>query len=126
MNDFAATRMTADVDVWRARLSGVRLSAGELLPLLTQPERTRAGSYRLDSDRTRFVAVRGLLRTLLGGYVARPPASVPLTVRLNGKPETNGIYFNVAHPQGVRTADGSRMSVCCPVAMTVCCICRTA
>jgi 4'-phosphopantetheinyl transferase len=97
MIEFSTIREPFDVDVWRARLSRVRLSAGELLPLLTQPERKRAGSYRVDSDRTQFVAVRGLLRTLLGGYLARPPASVPLTVPLNGKPETNGIYFNVTH-----------------------------
>jgi 4'-phosphopantetheinyl transferase len=97
MIEFSASRRPSDVDVWRARLSCARLLAGELLPLLTHPERKRAGSYRLDSDRTQFVAVRGLLRTLLGGYLARPPASVPLTIPLNGKPETDGIYFNVAH-----------------------------
>lgn len=91
------THTRSDVDVWRARLSRVQASAGDLLPLLTPPERTRAASYRLDTDRTRFVAVRGLLRTLLGGYLARPPALITLSVPLSGKPETTGIYFNVAH-----------------------------
>jgi 4'-phosphopantetheinyl transferase len=66
-------------------------------------ERIRAGRFRLASDRRRFLAGRGLLRTLLGGYLGERPEHLRLACDEKGKPRLPGtdIRFNMS-----RTRDG--------------------
>lgn len=90
-----------DVYVWRVALDGV-MGRGQLWELLDPVETARARGYRFPLDRERFVACRGLLRTVLGRYLHRPPAEVRFHYGRWGKPEIegeqgpDGLRFNVS------------------------------
>lgn len=96
-----------EVDIWRANLdepSAVVL--GELEKLLSADERDRASRFFFERDRGRFVVARGVLRTLLGRYLGRPPGELVFRYGAQGKPalaanEPVPIYFNLAHSEGL-------------------------
>jgi 4'-phosphopantetheinyl transferase len=67
--------------------------------MLDDHERDRAGRFRFDVDRERFVARNGALRQLLGGYVGVPPWRVGFVRGPHGKPrlsnpDADRIEFN--------------------------------
>ncbi|MEZ5303393.1 MAG: 4'-phosphopantetheinyl transferase superfamily protein [Verrucomicrobiales bacterium] len=91
-----------EVHVWRASLDRSR---ADLAPLLSEAERERAAAYRFDRDRERFVAARGRLRQLLGGYLGVDPSAVAFSAGRFGKPELDRdqaarLQFNVSHSAG--------------------------
>jgi 4'-phosphopantetheinyl transferase len=70
--------------------------------MLSPDERARADRFRSPRDRDRFVAARGLLRSILAGYLDRDPAALRFAYGPFGKPElAEGagvlLRFNVAH-----------------------------
>ncbi|CAA9549445.1 MAG: hypothetical protein AVDCRST_MAG19-668, partial [uncultured Thermomicrobiales bacterium] len=73
------------VHVWRAALDRPGELPG-LLAALSADERERAGRFRADRDRGRFVAARGLLREILGRYLGREPGSLRFRYGAHGKP----------------------------------------
>lgn len=78
------------------------VTAGELARLgavLSGDERARAARFRFERDRRRFIAARGLLRLLLGERLEVAPASITFRYGRWGKPEVDGVYFNVAHSE---------------------------
>lgn len=95
-----------EVHVWRVDLT----RAGEVVRLgrtLSTEERARAGRFRFERDRDRFVAARGLLRVLLGRYLEREPAALRFCCGPHGKPALAGgslptdLRFNLAHAGGL-------------------------
>lgn len=67
---------------------------------LTEEEHRRADRFMRVHDRRRFRAGRGLLRTLLGAYLARAPASLMLGEGPHGKPclpDSPEMQFNLSH-----------------------------
>lgn len=94
------------VHVWRADLDRPGELPG-LLAALSADERERAGRFRADRDRDRFVAARGLLRAILGRYLGREPGSLRFRYGAHGKPAlvADGTgeppRFNVAHAGGL-------------------------
>ena len=89
-----------DVHVWVESLDvdGERLD--ELTAFLAADELDRARRFRFQRDRDRFVAGRGRLRELLGGYLSQAPAEVHLHYTAYGKPFVRSdvdLRFNVAH-----------------------------
>jgi 4'-phosphopantetheinyl transferase len=88
------------VDIWRANLT---LPPGELSRIsscLTYEERQRAGRFRLQCDRDRFVASRGLLRHILASYLDRSPRGIHFGYAAQGKPflpEYPELRFNLSH-----------------------------
>lgn len=67
----------------------VELDAPRLEPLerlLSGDEIARAGRFHFEQDRARFVAGRGLLRTILGRYAALAPESLQFSYSPFGKP----------------------------------------
>ena len=74
-----------------------------LTDVLAPSERQRAGLFRFERDRRRFLAGRGTLRTILGCYLRAHPASVALKAGAHGKPMLAGsfaesdLHFNLAH-----------------------------
>jgi 4'-phosphopantetheinyl transferase len=68
---------------------------------LSREERARAADRRSARDRIRFVAVRGMLRRLLGVYCGRAPQSLCFGYGPTGKPfledSPSGLGFNVSH-----------------------------
>jgi 4'-phosphopantetheinyl transferase len=93
------------IDVWRVRLRG---AGDEWAELLCAQERERAGGM-LDADRAKLWARgRGVVRELLGGYLARSPRELCFEVGERGKPALarprddeagagTGLRFNLSH-----------------------------
>ena len=72
--------------------------------LLSPGERSRAAKFRFERDRSRFVAARGLLRTLLGERLGVRPKEIEFAYGANGKPrlaDDTGLRFNLSHSQGL-------------------------
>jgi 4'-phosphopantetheinyl transferase len=96
-----------EVHVWRAHLDppGVRIAA--LKQTLAREERQRAERFRFAHDRNRFIAARGILRTMLGRYLGMDPRTLHFAYNGYGKPvlldeaEDGPIFFNVSHSQNV-------------------------
>ena len=92
-----------EVHVWHASLD---LSVSQIQRLghtLSAEERKRAERYRFPKDRERFIAARGLLRTILGRYLKTEPGRLRFCYNSCGKPELAGetgngsLRFNVSH-----------------------------
>ncbi|MEB3324291.1 MAG: 4'-phosphopantetheinyl transferase superfamily protein [Cyanobacteriota bacterium] len=71
-----------------------------LLASLSPEERQRVGAYRQPDDRQRSLVARASLRQLLGQWLALPPAAIPITTSLRGKPHCpspGAPEFNLSH-----------------------------
>lgn len=87
------------VHVWRADLSDVGETLGELL---CDDERERAERFLNHGDGQLWQRSRGLLRALLGRYLQREPASLRFATGEHGKPQLMGdassqLAFNMSH-----------------------------
>ena len=86
-----------EVHVWRAHCRTSRRVCGVLSPA----EWVRAGRFHFERDRERFVAARGLLRTILGRYLELPPRELQFSFGAHGKPALEGVAstlrFNLSH-----------------------------
>ena len=95
------------IHVWLARLDLPATRLHALEQALSTDERERANRFRFPTDRSRFIAARGLLRSILGNYLSREPASLRFCYSPYGKPalaaESAGdpMLFNVTHSQGM-------------------------
>ncbi len=96
-----------EVHVWRAFVD-VKPARDELfLDLLTPDERERAGRFHLLIHRQRFIATRGILRTLLARYLNATPQELRFRYGPHGKPDLTGeladagLRFNQAHSDGL-------------------------
>ena len=96
-----------DVHVWRASLDcdPAVLQASDAT--LSRDERTRASRFVFARDRDRFIAGRGILRSILSQYTGRPEAALEFLYEPAGKPRLDlldsdpPIRFNVSHSQHV-------------------------
>jgi 4'-phosphopantetheinyl transferase len=91
-----------EIHLWRASLDVNADSLSPLLSLLSNDERERAGRFRFERDRRRFIASRGWLRVLLGRYRQIEGAALRFGYGLKGKPYLEGgPYFNLSHSGGI-------------------------
>jgi 4'-phosphopantetheinyl transferase len=101
-----------EIHVWRAALEFTGPEGEALGGLLSAAERARALRFHFDRDRRRFIAARGRLRLLLGGYLGVPPEGVDLAERPGGKPclraSAEDLRFNVSHSGGLALLAFSR------------------
>jgi 4'-phosphopantetheinyl transferase len=95
-----------EVHVWRAHLDQRADSLAQLARTLSLAERERAAQFHHPRDRDRFVLRRGVLRTILGRYLAVGPGDVRFSCGRYDKPFLDRYYhdrplnFNVAHRRG--------------------------
>jgi 4'-phosphopantetheinyl transferase len=103
------------VDVWGAALDDLRDDVQQSLHAwLSREERARAQRFHFERDRRRYVAGRGVLRSLLGGYLDLAPEDIEFQYGPAGKPalaadpkrrQSAGgaatLHFNVAHSAGL-------------------------
>jgi 4'-phosphopantetheinyl transferase len=88
------------VRVW---YTDVQAEAGRLPEeLLSAEERGRAGKYRFEEDRRRFIVARCMLRLVLSSCAGRDPRAIVFEPGPNGKPRLKdeppaGLQFNVSH-----------------------------
>ena len=96
----------AAAHVWRASLDPGQRGLAALAQFLSPDERSRASRFQFQRDRDRFVAARGILRVILGGYVGASPDQLTFSYGPRGKPFLAGtgtglLRFNLAHSQGL-------------------------
>jgi 4'-phosphopantetheinyl transferase len=95
------------IHVWSLRLDRARPRLTALERLLASEEREKAGRFRFAIDRERFIARRGLLRTILGDYLELMPESLVFGEAEHGKPylmraaDERNLRFNVSHSSGL-------------------------
>jgi len=98
-----------EIHVWRAYLElaeeGILLR--QLEETLSTDEKARANRFFFRRDRRHFIATRGMLRELLGGYLNRNPKGIEFGYGPQGKPTVHtepseqSIQFNVSHSNGM-------------------------
>ena len=93
-----------EVHVWRVTLDVPLLRVASFEQLLTADERTRAGRFHFERDRSRFIVARAFRRRILGRYLHRDPRALRFCSNPYGKPglapEPGGdatLSFNVTH-----------------------------
>jgi 4'-phosphopantetheinyl transferase len=93
-----------EVHVWTASRDASDDVVGAMRAVLNDDERRRADRFAFAHDRLRFAVARGLLRTILGQYLARSPESLRFVANAHGKPGLDpalerdlAIRFNLAH-----------------------------
>lgn len=94
-----------EVHLWRASLDQPVAMMQSLMQILSEEEQARARRFRRDSDRHHFAVGRGLLRLILGRYLAIAPQQLQFCYGAHGKPalvnaaERQNLQFNLSHSQ---------------------------
>jgi|SRR5271170_1875167 len=84
-----------DVYCYSLEVDAARRSALE--KFLTLDERNRAARFHFEEHRRYFIAARGMLRELLGRYLAVDATAIEFSYNPHGKPAVDGLYFNLSH-----------------------------
>jgi 4'-phosphopantetheinyl transferase len=100
---------TDEIVVWRRRLDVPDDLLVNRLDWLSADERARAGQFRSEVARHRFIAARTFLREVLSRHLGIHPAEVAFTYGEHGKPSlkaplTGALHFNLSRTR--------RMVVC--------------
>ncbi len=101
------TLLPDDVHVWRIDLDLPEAKLRELRKTLSDDEITRADRFYQKLHRHRFIAGRGILRTILANYLGIEPSQVQFEYEPLGKPILGSIFgenrpcFNLSHSQGL-------------------------
>lgn len=91
------------VDVWRITLASRDADAERHWAPLSGDERERAGRFRFERDRCRFVSGRASLRRILARYLHAPGESIRFGYGASGKPYLDvpehgrALSFNLSH-----------------------------
>ena len=94
-----------EVQVWFARLDRTPERLARMRTVLDADEAARAARFLMEVHRNRFVAARAMLRDLLAGYLAHPPAEIRFAYNEWGKPALASdfaaadVRFNLSHSQ---------------------------
>jgi 4'-phosphopantetheinyl transferase len=86
-----------EVHIWRVQVSSWSTRLSELASLLSEDERQRVSRFVFARERERFTVARGSLRSRLARYIGRPPSRLRFAYSAYGKPQIDGMQFNVAH-----------------------------
>jgi 4'-phosphopantetheinyl transferase len=98
-----ASLLDGEVHVWCLSLDRPPEDNALLLSLLSGDERARAERFTFQEHRDRYAVGRGLLRTLLSGYLGEEPSRIAFAYGPQGKPEVAGaggarsVEFNLSH-----------------------------
>jgi len=92
-----------EVYLYRIVLSQQFPELSRLRQLLSKHEAARSALLKDDLAKKRFIAGRGVLREILGGYVGVAPEKVRIATGKHGKPylaeRTGNIRFNLSHSE---------------------------
>lgn len=98
-----AGREDNQIHVWCAVLSEFAPQLPLLHTQLSPDEKAQAERFRFPGDRNRFIARRGILRSVLSAYVDRPPSEIEFCYGQFGKPGIKGgladerLNFSASH-----------------------------
>jgi 4'-phosphopantetheinyl transferase len=90
-----------EIHAWTLNLDCSEPSIDGFRKFLSEDEIERAGRFRLELYRNRFIRCRGSLRVIISKYLHCAPGEVHFRYGLNGKPSVDGLQFNVAHSRNV-------------------------
>jgi 4'-phosphopantetheinyl transferase len=96
-----------EIHVWRAHLDCGGTVLRKFEATLSSDEKDRANRFHFERDRNSFTAARGILRDLLGRYIAQDPGKIEFEYSPLGKPTLRAapldgpIRFNVSHSHGM-------------------------
>ena len=96
-----------EVHIWWAHLDLPAPRLRNLEETLARDEQARGERFRFERDRNRFIAARGILREILGYYLAMEPHSIRFDYGRHGKPRlaegnsSSDTEFSLSHSQGV-------------------------
>lgn len=94
-----------EVHIWRAKLTVEPETLHWYAQILSPDEQQRASRFRFERDRHRFIAARGILRSLLGRYLKVEASQLRFCYGATGKPALEnsfnalGLEFNLSHAQ---------------------------
>jgi 4'-phosphopantetheinyl transferase len=94
-----------EIHIWRVHLDLPVEQIAQLSQILSEDEQARAERFRLPQHRQRFIAARGMLRQLLGAYLALPGDRLSFEYSSRGKPSLApsmggaNLEFNLSHSQ---------------------------
>ncbi|MBE9217039.1 4'-phosphopantetheinyl transferase superfamily protein [Plectonema cf. radiosum LEGE 06105] len=93
-----------EVHVWRENLVNVESLLKQFKQILSEDELIRAKRFHFEEHRQRFIAGRGILRSILGRYLNIQPSKIQFDYEPRGKPFLNQSYhtnlsFNLSHSQ---------------------------
>jgi 4'-phosphopantetheinyl transferase len=92
-----------EVHLWVVTLAVIPEKSSYFQSILSLDEQERAGRFQKIRDAQRYVAARGSLRSLLGGYLAIEPGRLQFVCDAFGKPRLAGelrvtsVSFSVSH-----------------------------
>lgn len=99
------TRLPGPVRILELELTPALAEWAESQAILTPAETARANRYSHERPRQQFLAVRTILRLVLGEWLGRDPRTLPLSVTPDGKPflpdGPPDFQFNVSHTDGL-------------------------
>ncbi len=96
-----------EVHLWAWALEPTAADLSAHIEILDQQERERMQRFYFAPDRARYAVAHGNLRTILGGYLCQPAASLRFHNNEFGKPEldhrdaTSSFHFNLSHSRSV-------------------------
>jgi 4'-phosphopantetheinyl transferase len=89
-----------EIHVWQVLVADVASFREELWQTLNAAEKQKISKLQSEVDRTRSIASRGILRTILGWYLDMSPACIEFSYNAMGKPSLDmqhDLKFNVSH-----------------------------
>lgn len=99
--------LSNEVHIWRASLDQPAWRIQELAQTLSADEYKRAERFYFEQHRQRFIAGRGILRTILSCYLGIEPSKLQFCYGNRGKPALAAIdtdrtlHFNLSHSEGL-------------------------
>ena len=101
---FISPKISAnEVHIWRSNLSLDVDMLDNYLQTLSNDEITRVNSFYFKKDKIRYIAARGVLRSILGRYNHIKPKTINFVYGKLGKPylitnqNIQNLYFNISH-----------------------------
>ena len=90
-----------EIHVWNGRVAAGEDCFHELYESLSKDETERAARLRIDKHRRSFIICRGLLRSILGGYLGIRPSEIVFEYGAQGKPslKDRAMCFSVSHSE---------------------------
>ena len=87
--------------MWSGRIAAEEDCFLALFKSLSQDETERAARLHFDRDRRSFIICRGLLRSILAGYLGLNPAQILFEYGAQGKPslQNRAMCFSVSHSE---------------------------
>lgn len=88
-----------EIHLWRADLDCSMNALPALEQTLAPEEFAKAGQFRLELDRNRYILAHGALRTILARYLKTTPGEPVFRYGPQGKPElaSGAVRFNTSH-----------------------------